>query len=213
MKRSERKALYEKYNCNCAYCGTHIRYEDLKIDYNTFEDAKTNPESALPICMSCFNRKHTQSIEQFRQMILYEFDCDLKGYRINRYLTYDLLRLKSLNFKFYFEKLQQKDDNFLHVLNDLDSLSYEDRYKLKQLTECILMSFYGMDYCSICNNTKEGKIENCDKVCIGENNNGTYLRNLNITDEFLNVLIICLKNFPGMNINDSDDNKELPWNR
>ena len=74
-----RKAVHNKYNRHCAYCGTEIPIFNMQIDHLIpFEFAEAYAargidlnaiENLMPSCRSCNNYKSSLTLEKFRQAI------------------------------------------------------------------------------------------------------------------------------------------------
>lgn len=71
LSAGERKSIYNMFNGHCAYCGCEITLYNMQVDhiaplYNGGADELSN---MFPACRSCNHRKHTLSVESFRQEI------------------------------------------------------------------------------------------------------------------------------------------------
>lgn len=79
LTKTQRQAVYEKYQGHCAYCGTPIDMRAMQADhvipmelYETYkaigQDIDTL-DNMLPACRSCNNYKHSLTLEKFRAAI------------------------------------------------------------------------------------------------------------------------------------------------
>ena len=72
ITKSERQAVYAKYDGHCAYCGCPITYDEMEVDH--FISHKTNfgrdeLDNYMPACHDCNHVKVDYTIDQFREAI------------------------------------------------------------------------------------------------------------------------------------------------
>lgn len=125
----DRKAVYDKCNGHCAYCGQPIEFKAMQVDHvmpvirNTkfvpdpkgyggkrvFDGTYDYPErlcieNCLPACRVCNNYKHTFSLETFRNELGKQLERARKNsanYRMA--LRYGLIQETPKPIVFYFE--------------------------------------------------------------------------------------------------------------
>jgi len=68
---SERKAVYEKYEGHCAYCGREITFEEMQVDHVVAhtDGGDDSIENYNPACDVCNRTKSKSDIEEFRETI------------------------------------------------------------------------------------------------------------------------------------------------
>ena len=69
-----RKAVYDKYNGRCAYCGREIAYKDMQVDHfiakrGWNESGSDDISNLMPSCRMCNHYKRANSLEIFREYI------------------------------------------------------------------------------------------------------------------------------------------------
>ena len=76
ISKSKRKAVYQKYDGHCAYCGREIAYKDMQVDHFLplrawgIEDAGADDlDNLMPACRMCNHYKRANSLETFRRYI------------------------------------------------------------------------------------------------------------------------------------------------
>ena len=114
LTKSERTAIYNKYNGHCAYCGKEIEYKDMQVDHLTPLNGCTRCgtddfENLMPSCRRCNHYKRANSLEGWRKMIEKIPDillCDSYIYRVA--LDYELVEPKPHKVVFYFEQVSGK---------------------------------------------------------------------------------------------------------
>jgi 5-methylcytosine-specific restriction endonuclease McrA len=126
MTKSDRQAIFNKYNGRCAYCGCeltkgwhadHIEpiLRDSRWNRNKgrFEQTGTcerpeneNMDNYNPACPSCNIQKNSFTVEQFRENIK-QFVSSLNQYSTQYKFAkrYGLIRETNIEVKFYFETL------------------------------------------------------------------------------------------------------------
>lgn len=117
-----RRAVYEKCNHRCAYCGCKLEYKDMQVDHiesvykNTdirkvlSEDEINSEKNLLPACRACNFYKSTFSLEKFRDNLSTKLYENLrKNYNYKLLVKYDLIEEKIKPVKFYFERIGNDD--------------------------------------------------------------------------------------------------------
>lgn len=118
MQTKIRKAVYDKYNGHCAYCGCEISYKEMQVDHivpkcrNNESIAERiwngggedSIENYNPSCRMCNFYKGMQSVEGFRKRIIKELDYK-HTFATRMALRYGILVEQEWDKKFYFEKL------------------------------------------------------------------------------------------------------------
>lgn len=74
LTKAERKAVYNKMEGHCAYCGCDLKFEDMQVDHvvplNGWSKQGTDTlDNMLPACRSCNHYKSIMDIETFRAMV------------------------------------------------------------------------------------------------------------------------------------------------
>lgn len=70
----QRRAVYNKMDGRCAYCGEVLAYDDMQVDYVTplqgfKDDARNVLDNMLPVCRSCNHYKRGNTLEVWRRML------------------------------------------------------------------------------------------------------------------------------------------------
>ena len=128
IKKSDREAVWNKFDKHCAYCGESLNYSDLCMDnvipqcnfvwhiknqykippflaHLTLEDVN-HSDNVYPSCQSCYTRKEAHDLESFRQQLFLLVDQAEKSsedYRMA--VKYNLIEVKLKPVVFYFETL------------------------------------------------------------------------------------------------------------
>ena len=111
-KEKQRQSVYEKYGGHCAYCGEHIEYKDMQVDH---VNAKRNGgidsiENYNPSCRLCNHYKRASSLETFRnELLAHVVDRLMNVYIFRVALKYGMIEIKEWDRKFYFEKINNKE--------------------------------------------------------------------------------------------------------
>jgi hypothetical protein len=140
MRKKDRHRIFEKYSGRCAYCGCELQkgwhVDEIEPVRRGFEYARDengirvynmekhkwegkvklahpermNIENQNPACASCNINKHSDSLEQFRSLIIgfiNSLNRDSTQYKIAK--RYGLIKETGIDVKFYFETLILKD--------------------------------------------------------------------------------------------------------
>ena len=113
LTKDERRAVYDKCNGHCAYCGSALEYKDMQADHviPLYNSGVDNLDNMLPACRSCNHYKATLSLDSFRAMIdsipntLYR---DSATYRAG--LRFGKITDNRRKTVFYFEKLSECEE-------------------------------------------------------------------------------------------------------
>lgn len=118
IPQKTRIALYEKYNCKCAYCGCDLEYKDMQIDHiksvyaNTdFKQNMTDEEmyavdNLLPTCRQCNFYKSSMDLETFRKRLTTTLMNNLqKTFQYRLALKYGMIEEHIEPIRFYFETI------------------------------------------------------------------------------------------------------------
>ncbi len=69
---NERRAVYQKMNGRCAYCGCELSMKTMTVDHViplAHHGGKDNIDNMLPACRSCNHYKSTLTLEKFRAAV------------------------------------------------------------------------------------------------------------------------------------------------
>lgn len=74
LAEEERRAVYDKMDGHCAYCGCELRYEDMQVDHvvpleGWSEKGTDTLDNMLPACRPCNHYKSRSTLEGFRSMV------------------------------------------------------------------------------------------------------------------------------------------------
>lgn len=119
LTKTERKAVYEKYDGHCAYCGCEIPFKGFHVDhmkciknYEYLEEFTGidvhSIENMMPSCGSCNRYKSTYELEIFRKMlsgIPKRLARDVSTYNIA--VRFGMVEEHNEPIKFYFEKVEE----------------------------------------------------------------------------------------------------------
>lgn len=129
MKKADRQKVFDKFGGKCAYCGCelekgwhvdelepvrrHWEYERhpvhggwIKKQKGCLHPERFNLDNQMPACASCNINKHSDSLEDFRRLIL-GFHKSLNE-RITQYKIakrFGMVIEQEWDGKFYFEKI------------------------------------------------------------------------------------------------------------
>jgi hypothetical protein len=115
MKKDKRNKVYEKYNGQCAYCGTFMYYSDMQVDHIIpIRSGGTNDIDNLnPSCRYCNNYKRTMDIETFRiylkQMLNDKLHYLFKSKtKMNIAINTGVVKIEQWDGVFHFEAIKKK---------------------------------------------------------------------------------------------------------
>jgi len=120
MTKAElRKAVYNKYNGHCAYCGKLIEYKDMQVDHlepkaytraigkdingNYIYPNKDRFENLMPSCRRCNHYKRAYRLEAFREIVKTIHERIQKIYIAKVAEDYGIVEYKQWDGWFYFE--------------------------------------------------------------------------------------------------------------
>ena len=121
LSQAERKAVYDKYNGHCAYCGCDIPFKGFNVDHlhclRNYEYTEEftgidvhSIDNLMPACGSCNRYKATMDLETFRkqlQKIPDRLQRDVCTYNIA--LRYRMVQENREPIKFYFERMKEDE--------------------------------------------------------------------------------------------------------
>ena len=121
LSQAERKAVYDKYNGHCAYCGCDIPFKGFNVDHlhclRNYEYTEEftgidvhSIDNLMPACGSCNRYKATMDLETFRkqlQKIPDRLQRDVCTYNIA--LRYKMVQENRKPIKFYFERVKEDE--------------------------------------------------------------------------------------------------------
>ena len=112
LTKAQRLRVYNMYGGLCAYCGRHIRYEDMQVDhmvplYNGGED---NEENYVPACRMCNHYKSTYTVEKLREQLGMLQRRLRKDYIYRLALQYGLVREMENKVTVFFEKKREREE-------------------------------------------------------------------------------------------------------
>lgn len=121
LSQTERKAVYDKYNGHCAYCGCDIPFKGFNVDHlhclRNYEYTEEftgidvhSIDNLMPACGSCNRYKATMDLETFRkqlQKIPDRLQRDVCTYNIA--LRYRMVQENREPIKFYFERMKEDE--------------------------------------------------------------------------------------------------------
>ena len=121
LSQAERKAVYDKYNGHCAYCGCDIPFKGFNVDHlhclRNYEYTEEftgidvhSIDNLMPACGSCNRYKATMDLETFRkqlQKIPDRLQRDVCTYNIA--LRYKMGQENRKAIKFYFVRVKEDE--------------------------------------------------------------------------------------------------------
>lgn len=111
MSDKKRKAVYDKFNGHCAYCGCKISYRELVVDHFIAfsKNGGDKIDNLFPSCELCNGRKHDFGLEEFRKQI--ENLPNENFPRLKMLCKYYNIKPKRKGFLFYFETFEKEKEN------------------------------------------------------------------------------------------------------
>ncbi len=119
LTQKERKAVYEKYDGHCAYCGCELELKDMQVDHiesirrHEIDDVLgiedicdkwiNTLENLNPSCRMCNFYKGTMEIEGLREQLGHLIGRLEKIYIFRLALKYGLISVNKKQIRFYFE--------------------------------------------------------------------------------------------------------------
>lgn len=114
ISRDMRKAVYEKCQGHCAYCGKPISMEEMQVDHvdsHYRHQGKDEYDNYLPSCRDCNGLKSDYLLEEFRTVLIPNSAkrggfCGVNGGRNSRIAkAYGLDKNPKKKIIFYFERM------------------------------------------------------------------------------------------------------------
>jgi len=109
----DRTKVYNKYSGHCAYCGKEIEIEDMQVDHIVpkINNGTDDISNLNPSCRLCNHYKRAEPLESWRNWELNGVINRLKKVYIFKVaLAFGMIEIKSWDKKFYFEKLNDKQN-------------------------------------------------------------------------------------------------------
>lgn len=106
MKQATRIAVWQKYDCRCAYCGESLHYQEMQVDHilPIKRGGKDEIENYNPSCRACNFYKSDFTIEEFREQMKTLHERILKPFIARLGAKYGIIEIKPFDGKFFFEK-------------------------------------------------------------------------------------------------------------
>jgi len=112
MDKELRRAIYDKYDGHCAYCGNKITYGQLQADHihPRSKGGVWNYDNFNPSCASCNHFKANMTIEEMR-LAIKNAVCSERRYKSSSRLVsrYPRKEIALEDIKFYFETVEAKE--------------------------------------------------------------------------------------------------------
>ena len=112
LTKAQRLRVYNMYGGRCAYCGRHIRYEDMQVDHMVPLDngGADNEGNYAPACRMCNHYKSTYTVEKLREQLGMLQERLRKDYIYRLALQYGLIREAENKVTFFFEKKRDREE-------------------------------------------------------------------------------------------------------
>lgn len=112
LTKAQRLRVYNMYGGRCAYCGRHIRYEDMQVDHMVplYNEGKDNEENYVPACRMCNHYKSTYTVEKLREQLGMLQRRLREDYIYRLALQYGLVREMENKVTFFFEKKRDREE-------------------------------------------------------------------------------------------------------
>lgn len=113
LTETDRKAIYQKTNGHCAYCGSVLPYKSMQADHIVplRRGGEDTLDNMLPACRSCNHYKSSMDLEGFRKSLEampVKLARDSVTYKIA--VRFGLIVPAPHHIKFYFESLEEAKD-------------------------------------------------------------------------------------------------------
>ncbi|MFA6973968.1 MAG: HNH endonuclease [Parcubacteria group bacterium] len=114
VSNKKRKAIHDKYDGHCAYCGNIITIDEMHPDH-ILPKSKGGSDAIAnfnPSCKLCNSFKSDLTLEEFEVAIMLLVPNLFKQYHYRVAHHFGLLKVTndSFKFQFYFETLNHKDN-------------------------------------------------------------------------------------------------------
>lgn len=112
MTRQKRQLIYDRFSGRCAYCGNHIELKDMQVDHIVPKrmGGTDDINNLYPACRRCNHYKRAEPLKVFRRMMLTLHERIRQNYICRVAEDYGILEVREWDGRFYFEKLQQKEE-------------------------------------------------------------------------------------------------------
>lgn len=112
LTKAQRLRVYNMYGGRCAYCGRHIRYEDMQVDHVVplHNGGADNESNYFPACRMCNYYKSTFTLEKFREQLGLLKGRLEKDFTYRLALKYGLIRECNRPVEFFFERRRDEDE-------------------------------------------------------------------------------------------------------
>lgn len=106
IKKTDRIAVYQKYNGRCAYCGKIMCVREMQVDHiiSKRRGGKDEMNNYNPSCKSCNHYKRSCSVDAFRGMLKTLTARLMKIYIVRVALDYGIISINEWDERFYFER-------------------------------------------------------------------------------------------------------------
>lgn len=110
LTKAQRLQVYEKYGGKCAYCGSHIRLDEMQVDHikPLALGGADDISNLAPACRMCNFYKSTLTLEKFREQLGLLKGRLEKDFTYRLALKYGLIRECNRPVGFFFE--QHRDE-------------------------------------------------------------------------------------------------------
>jgi len=107
-----RKALYDKFEGHCAYCGRKIDFREMQVDHYwpkclSHHEPKLDKnrfDNLMPACAKCNNHKHGMRPEVWRDELGKQVSRLRTTAQFDRALRFGQIKITESPIVFYFEK-------------------------------------------------------------------------------------------------------------
>lgn len=107
LTKDERKAIWEKYDRRCAYCGHKIALSEMQVDHikSLAHGGPDTLDNMNPSCRLCNHYKRSADLNTFKNFFLDGIIKRLRKIYIFRVAEkYGMITVNGWNHKFYYEK-------------------------------------------------------------------------------------------------------------
>ena len=108
----DRKAVYDKYNGHCAYCGCELKKMQVDhlipqhLEVMETQNYRDRFENLMPSCQKCNIHKHGMRLETWRRELERQVSMLKKNTQFQRALRYGQIALTLKPVIFYFERFK-----------------------------------------------------------------------------------------------------------
>lgn len=106
MNKKTRIAVWQKYDCRCAYCGEPLHYKEMQVDHilPPKRGGEDDFENYNPSCRQCNFYKSDFTLEEFREQLKTLHLRISKPFIARLGVKYGIIQITPFDGKFYFEK-------------------------------------------------------------------------------------------------------------